>query len=366
MPTRLPEHVLKVRYSRFQELLRKSEVDAVMLRTLSSFKYFAGVKWLRPALLMPAEGEPIAFVARGEEDLFCERTWIGNIATYADGGELMGKVSRTIREMKFRRVGLEFGIERDSYILFYEMFKRLNPQVEVVDVSQLIFQLRMVKEAVELDMMRRAGRIAARVVEDVLSRVKMGMSETDIAAEAYYELYRSGCEEPHVLVNVGPEPRVHSEPFKDVVVKEGIFVTVVVAADYNGYYANVSRTKYVGEASGVAGRALECMNTIFEQARNLTKAGVRFIDVMKTLDKTYAEYGLLEHRVAGYAHGIGLQVEEPPITTIVPAHRMIDVKPSMTIALIHAPLLLKGLGQVKMEDTFIVREDGSLEKITGL
>ena len=36
----------------------------------------------------------------------------------------------------------------------------------------------------------------------------------------------------------------------------------------------------------------------------------------------------------------------------------------MVLGFVHAPLLLKGLGQVKVEDTFIVREDGEVEKVT--
>jgi len=335
-----------------------------MVRTLSTYTYFTGIKWLRPALLVPAEGEPTAFIARGEEDYFKERTWVRDVVTYSEGGELMAKVSGIIRERKYSRVGLEFGLERDAYILFYEMFKKLNPTVEVVDVSQLVFELRVIKDRYEIESIRNAGEIASKAMEYVLSTVKPGLSETEIAAEAYYRLYRSGSEEPHVHVNVGPAPRVHSEPFRDVKVRDGIFVTIVIAADYYRYYANMTRTVYVGRPSGMAEKALTCMKEVYELALKRTKAGTRFTDVMRELDKVYAEYGLLEHRVVGYAHGVGLQVEEPPITTIVPGHRAVEIKPGMVLAFVHAPILLKGLGQVKTEDTFIVREDGGLERVT--
>lgn len=335
-----------------------------MVRTLSTFTYFTGIKWLRPALLVPAQGEPTAFIARGEEDYFKERTWVRDVVTYSEGGVLMAKVSGIIRERKYGRVGLEFGLERDAYILFYEMFKKLNPSVEVVDVSQLVFELRVIKDKYEIESIRRAGEIASKAMEYVLSTVKPGLSETEIAAEAYYRLYRSGCEEPHVHVNVGPAPRVHSEPFRDVKVRDGVFVTIVMAADYNRYYANMTRTVYVGRPSGTAEKALACTKEVYELALKLTKAGTRFTDVMKELDKVYAKHGLLEHRVVGYAHGVGLQVEEPPITTIVPGHRAVEIKPGMALAFVHAPILLKGLGQVKTEDTFIVREDGGLERVT--
>jgi len=38
------------RIRRFQELMRSNGIDASLIRTLSSFTYFAGVKWLRPGL----------------------------------------------------------------------------------------------------------------------------------------------------------------------------------------------------------------------------------------------------------------------------------------------------------------------------
>ena len=35
---------------------------------------------------------------------------------------------------------------------------------------------------------------------------------------------------------------------------------------------------------------------------------------------------MLKHRVVGYLYGVGLQIEEPPITTIVPKHRVLRLK----------------------------------------
>lgn len=150
---------------------------------------------------------------------------------------------------------------------------------------------------------------------------------------------------------------IHGEPFNDAKVVQNTFVTIVVGADYNRYYANKSRTIYVGTPTGLAAKALKCMDEVYEKANQLTRPGRRFIDVMREIDKIYAEYDLLDYRVVGYAHSIGLQIEETPITTIVPAHRFIQIKPRMTLSYIHAPIVIKGLGQVKKEDTYIIKEE---------
>ncbi len=359
---RYPPEVLRSRLERFQEKLKSAGIDAAMIRVKSTSTYFTGVKWLRPAMLVPAEGDPVLFAAKGEEGELLERTWVRNVVTFREGGELMGKVTGLIRGRGYRVIGLEYGIERDAYILFYEMFKRLNPSVEVKDISGIVAELRMIKDTHELGAIRRAGEIASKVMEKVLQAIKPGITETEIAAEAYYHAYRLGAEEPHVHVVAGPNPRVHAEPFRDSKVVEGAAVTVVLGVDYDHYYANMTRTVIVG--SNEEGRkALEGIKEAYAKAVELTGPGVRPADVMKELEALFKERGLAEEAVIGYLHGVGLQVEEAPITTIIPQHRFIKLSPGMAVAMIHAPLLVKGVGQIKHEDTFIVTEEG-LEPVT--
>lgn len=354
------QEVFNRRIRKLQEGLSKLGAECAIIRTLSDFKYLTGIKWLRPALLVPVEGTPTVFVARGEEEGFLDRVKLGkvDVVSYTDGGDLMGKVSYLVKSLRSKRVGMVFGVERDSYILFYEMFKRANRDVEVVDISQILTEMRVVKGVHELEAISRAADISSRVLEKALSVINEGISETDVAAEAYYLAYKLGSEEPHVYVNAGPHPRVHSEPSKDVVIRENTLVTVVVGSDFDGYYANTSASVFVGTKKAEVASAFRCMREVYETSRDLTKPGVKFIHVINQLDGIYAKYGLLDSRVVGYVHGVGLQIEEYPITTIVPAHRAAEPRIGMVLALVHSPLMLRRRGSLKFEDTFVVVEDG--------
>ncbi len=349
---------LRGRVRKFQSLLREAGIDAAMIRTLSTFRYFTGVKWLRPSLLIPAEGDPVAFVARGEEEGFKELTWVDEVVPFTDGGDLMGKVSGLIRRNNYGVVGIEFGVERDAFILFYEMFKSLNPKVRVVDALPITSGMRLIKDEFEVEAVREASRIAKGVVEEVLASVRLGLREVDIASKAYALLFSAGCESPLVYVNAGPHPRIHAEPLRNSFVEEGKFLTLVIGADHDGYYANVARTVAVDNAGGEALKALECMRRVHDLAEELSVAGKRFIDVMGELDKAYGECGFLKYRVLGYAHGVGLQIEETPITTIIPKHRFMRIEEGMVLASVHSPLMIEGLGQVKFEDTYLVEGGG--------
>ena len=353
------EKIFEKRVKRFQELLKRENIDGAVIRTLSTFVYFTGTKWLRPALLIPVEGEPTVIVAKGEAELFKSRSWIENVVEFQKTEELMANVTMWIKKNGFNTVGMEFSVERDAYILFYELFKKLNPGIEIVDVRGLSMELRMIKDEWELENIRKAGKIAAKGMRVAEEEIKPGKSELQIAAEITRELMLNGSEEPKVYV--AATPRAHAEPFKDVKVEKGRIVSVVIGADWNHYYTNITRSFPVGEVSERCRKTIEAMENAYRASIELTKPGIKFIKVEKEIERIYHEMGLEKYYIVGYTHGVGLLIEEDPITTIVVPHRAMIAKEGMVLAMVHAPLMIPE-GAVKKEDTFIMSK--KLENVT--
>lgn len=352
--------IFKKRISRFQELLKREDIDGAVIRTLSTFVYFTGTKWLRPAILIPQDGEPTVIVAKGEAELFKQRSWIENVVEFQKTEDLMATVTMWIRKNGYNRIGMEFSVERDAYILFYEIFKRLNPGVEVTDVRGLSMELRMIKDDWELENIRKAGKIAVKGMKVAEEEIRPGKTELEIAAEVVRELMLNGSEEPKVYVSA--TPRAHAEPFRDVKIREGSVVSVVIGADWNHYYANMTRYFPIGQVSERAKTAMEAMEEAYTISVEKTRPGVRFAQVEREIQKLYSSRGLEEYYTTGYTHGVGLLIEEDPITTIVVPHRAMEAKENMVLAMVHAPLMIPE-GALKKEDTYIIRKTG-LEKVT--
>ncbi len=354
------EEIFKKRVERFQELLGENEIDGAVIRTLSSFIYFTGTKWLRPSLLIPAEGEPVVFVVKGEAELFKKRSWIENVVEYQRVEDLMAGVVSWVHRNGMERVGLEFGVERDAYLLFLKLFQRLNPTVEVVDVLDLTMSLRMIKDDWELENIKKAGKIARRGMKVAGEVIRPGVSELEVAAEVTRELMLSGSEEPKVYVST--TPRAHAEPFRDLKVPENGVVTVVIGTDWNHYYANTARTFIVGEPGERVKKAMEVKMEAYKLALEETRVGAPINAVEKKIASLFKERGFGDAYIAGYTHGVGLLVEEPPIATIVVPQRATRVQENMVLTIIHPPLMIPE-GAIKHEDTYIVKKDG-LEKVT--
>ena len=355
-----PKEMFEKRLRKFQELLRENEIDAAVIRALSTFTYFTGTRWLRPSLLIPAEGEPMVFVVEGEAEEFKRRSWIEDVVEYQEVESLMGGVVSWIRGNGYERVGLEFSVERDAYLLFLKVFQRLNPTVEVVDILDLTFQLRMIKDEWEIENIKKAGKIARKGMNLASEIISPGMSELEIASEIMHLLTKEGSEEPKVYVST--TPRVHAEPFRDAYVKKDGVVTVVIGTDYNNYYANMARTFVTGETRGEVKRAIEIKKYAYELAVRETRPGKTFNAVEKKIYELYRHERLDDYYIKGYTHGVGLLIEEPPITTIVVGHRFWKIQEGMVLAIVHPPLMLPE-GAIKKEDTYIVRAD-KLEKVT--
>ncbi len=357
------ERVLRNRVERFQSLMKESGIEASVIRTLSSFVYFTGIKWLRPSLIIPAEGEPRAFILKQEVEEFASKTWIRDIQPFRRVEELMRGVSGTIRERRYKVVGFDYSVERDSYVLFFELFKKMTGPAEIRDIHGLIMELRMIKDKDEIEAIKEASSIAEKGMEAAVEAVEPGATELDIAAEALRKMMKEGSENPLVHVNAGPNPRAHAEPRAWVKVKPGSTVNVVLGADYRGYHSNISRTLFVGGVSNEQRRALETIMEAHRLAERDLKPKTRLLDVEEKIKEVIEARGYGENYVAGFAHGVGLLTEEDPITTIVVPHRRYPIIENMVLAAIHAPLAIPGVGSVKCEDTFIIRSVGA-EKLT--
>ena len=351
------------RIAEFQRRMKANGIDAAMIKTASSFTYFADVMWLRPGLIIPAEGDPVAFIPTNEVEAFRERSCVKKVIPYRGIDELMPGITRAIREGGYHKVGMDMSVERDAFELFMHIFTNLNPKVDVVDVHSLIMELRMFKDASEIERIRRAAQTTDKGMKAAIERIAPGASELEIAAEAVYAMMKEGSERPHVYVNSGPVPRIHAEPRAGVRVTREDVVTVTIGGDSEDYYCNETRTYVPSAASKEKHRAFDSLRVVYESIAPKLRPGTVLGSVEQEIGTSLTAQGYSANYVKGFAHGVGLLVEEDPITTILIPHRRMALREGMVIAAMHAPLVIPGAGSFKIEDTFLVTPDGP-ERLT--
>jgi Xaa-Pro aminopeptidase len=114
----------------------------------------------------------------------------------------------------------------------------------VHDVRTVIDDMRLVKDAHELGIMRRAARIAAAAHRRAMQRVRPGRNEYEIEAELLYEFRRNGAQFPAYspIVAGGANACVLHYVFNDAPLRDGDLLLVDAGCELDGYASDVTRT----------------------------------------------------------------------------------------------------------------------------
>lgn len=225
-----------------------------------------------------------------------------------------------------------------------------------------------IKSAREIEIMRAAGKILAKVHEDMAKILKAGMSTWEVN-KLGDEIIRSyGCipsfknyngYPASICVSVNDEV-VHGIPAKNRLIRPGDIVSLDIGVIYKGYHSDAARTHAIEEVSMEAALLIKRTRQSFFEGIKYAKEGNHLHDISNAIG-TYAEnfgYGVVRDLVG---HGIGANLhEDPQIPNFLQRRRGIKLRAGMTLAI--EPMINAGRYDVEwLEDNWtVITQDGSL------
>lgn len=225
-----------------------------------------------------------------------------------------------------------------------------------------------IKSPRELELMREAGKILAKVHEGLEKELRPGMTtyEVDRIGE---EMIRSfGCipsfKNYHgypasVCVSINEEV-VHGIPSKKRMIQEGDVVSLDIGVIHKGYHSDAARTHAIGAVPEVVKLLIDRTRQSFFEGMKYAVAGYHLHEISNAIGD-YAEsfgYGVVEDLCG---HGIGTQLhEDPEIPNFRQVRRGIKLRPGMTLAI--EPMINMGTADVLWldDDWTVVSADMSL------
>ncbi len=181
------------------------------------------------------------------------------------------------------------------------------------------------KTPAELEKMRQAGLLVFRVLQELKTIVREGVTTRDleVAAEKMirdagarpafkgYYVPAAGSKYPFVLCTSVNEEIVHGMPSAKRVLKNGDIVSIDTGVEMNGYYGDSAITLPVGEIAHGTERLLAVTAESLELAIEQVRPGNRLFDVCSTVQKHVESNGFSVVREY-VGHGIGTQLHEEP------------------------------------------------------
>ena len=126
----------------------------------------------------------------------------------------------------------------------------------VQDVRALIDELRLVKDAQELSVMRRAARISAAAHRRAMQMARPGRNEYEVEAELLHEFRRNGAQFPAYspIVAGGANACVLHYVANDALLRDGELLLIDAGCELDGYASDLTRTFPVNGRYGGAQR----------------------------------------------------------------------------------------------------------------
>ncbi len=238
-------------------------------------------------------------------------------------------------------------------------FEKLRSSgASLVPAEGLVERLRAVKDADELEAIRRAAEVTSEAYRRLASEPFAGRREVDLAwriRELFHQLGAAEEAFPTIVASGRNGAFVHGEPTERVV-QEGDLIVVDAGAALDGYCADCTRTFACGEPAAELRRAYEICLAAQEAGVTAVRAGAltREVDAAARDIIEASEFaGRFGH---GLGHGVGIEVHEAPYLrkendeTRLEAGNVVTVEPG---------IYLEGLGGVRIEDLVIVLDDGA-------
>ena len=251
---------------------------------------------------------------------------------------------------------------------FVKQLQERFPQAVVRDISPVIWDMRTIKSPAEIEVMRKAGRIAVKAYIELLKATKPGMYEYELAALYEYVCKKEGAQDlAYYMIMCSAENHPYLHYYKhDRLLKDGDILVVDVGPDLGYYDIDITVTYPVnGRFTPRQKEVYEASKAVHEANMKVYRPGLTVEQCRKEVAEILKKQGFdltkdyFMKMQGGFGHYVGLAVHDVGGGPSV-------LKPGMVIA--NEPLIVyeaENLG-VRVEDTVLITETGCENLTAGI
>ncbi len=224
------------------------------------------------------------------------------------------------------------------------------------ELDRSVARLREIKTEEETSKIIKAQRIAEKAFADILSFIRVGVSEIEIAARLE-NIMRLGGSDGFSFDTIAISGKNTSKPHgvpTEKRVEKGDFVTMDYGAVFDSYRSDMTRTVAVGEVSSKQVEVYETVLSAQEASLAILKSGIKCADADRAARDVIKNAGYGEFFGHSTGHGVGIEIHESP--NLAPKSKAILQKGN--VVTVEPGIYIPNEFGVRIEDFGVVTESG--------
>jgi Xaa-Pro aminopeptidase len=223
-------------------------------------------------------------------------------------------------------------------------------------LDKLLTDLRAVKDAREVELIRRAQIIAEQALDQILPNIRPGQTEKEIAQALDFVMLTLGADAlsfETIAVSGAHGSLPHGVPSRRKL-RSGDLLTLDFGAVIGGYHSDMTRTFAIGKPGDEQRRVCELVLAAQEAGIAAVCAGAQCNAVDAAVRAVFDAAGMGQYFTHSTGHGVGLEIHEAPTLS---KNSNGTLLPGMVVT-VEPGLYLPGRFGVRIEDMVQVAAPG--------
>lgn len=348
--TRQPETALSARLTACREKIQDFRVEGYLLTSRTDQYYLTHFDGEDGAALVLPKEVWLITDGRFKDEAAQHAPWARALVR---SGSLTEAIARLCRKHRIARLG--FQPEAMTVDLHAKLRKVIKP-TRLVPLPPLIRQLRLHKDQTEIAALERAADIAQEAFRRATRRIRLGMTESELAADLQHEMLRLGATSasfPIIIAEGQNAAFPHAVPGGRRI-RAGSAVLIDWGATVDHYRSDLTRVVFIRRIPPRIGRLYTHVLAAQEAAIAALAPGKRMCDVDAVARNLLKRARLDRAFSHGLGHGLGLDIHEAPRLSKKVKDRL---EPGMVVT-VEPGVYLPGLGGIRIEDDVLITPGG--------
>lgn len=331
--------------------IKEKNIDGIIIHDPMNRRYLSGFTGSSGYL----------YISKNKKIMITDFRYIEQATKQCQGFEIIDQGSTGVFQTLHKIISddqatlIGFESHKVTYSDYLEL-KKILADVTLVETSDMVEDIRMIKDANELSALKEAARIADLAFEHILPFLKVGITELEIALELEFFMRKNGASSlsfDTIIASGAHSSLCHAKPTSKKI-EMGDFITMDFGCIYEGYCSDMTRTVVMGKANDKQKKIYQTVLKAQQEALAVIKAGLTGKEVDEVARNIIKAEGFGDYFGHGLGHSLGLEVHEEPRLSpkglrILEKDMMMTVEPGIYIP---------DFGGVRIEDLVCIKSDG--------